>query len=289
MTVELSPGVRRVVVAVDVERYSRHLNTVQFGMQDRLRTVLRAALSRARVARRRVEFQESGDGQLLVLPPGVDEAQVVPGFLRGLLTALDTDRQICGETPNLRIRVALGQGVVHRGAMGYVGRVVVAVSRLVDADVVRAELRAVADADACLIVSDDLYRDVVMQGYGGFPGDGFRSVHLHTEEKDFTATAWMRAMSVAALGPDAAVVAAAAAAGSLPLSAGTIAVNRVVEEYLSEDDDPAPDGAAPDDPLPDDLLADDPLPDDPDDPLPDDPDDPDDPVDADHDDGDPWV
>ncbi|MGH3992582.1 MAG: hypothetical protein ACRDSN_08965, partial [Pseudonocardiaceae bacterium] len=66
------PAVRRLCLVIDVEGYSAHDNLVQLTMQDRLDAVLRAGLAGAGVARRRTERQDRGDGQLIVLPAGVD-------------------------------------------------------------------------------------------------------------------------------------------------------------------------------------------------------------------------
>lgn len=255
------PAVRRLCAVVDVEGYSRHLNPVQIGIQQRLDAVLRSGLHAAGVLRRRTEHQDRGDGRLLVLPAGVDEARVVPGLLRGVLNALAADRARAADRaePALRLRLALNQGVVHLAATGYVGRAIVDVCRLVDSAEVRAELSAVPDADLALIAADDLYRDVLAHGYGGFPHDGFRLVRIRGP-KGFQATARLRALSAAALGPDtAAVTAAAAAAAVLPLAALTPLMGAARAAQLAADDD-ASDWAEPvDDDLDDTDLTDDPI------------------------------
>ena len=152
-----------------------------------------------------------GDSQLLSCRRGSTRPAQVPGLLRALLVALEADRLTRDDGPPLRLRIAMGQGIVHRAATGFVGVAVVDVCRLVDAEPVRAELRDVVDADMCLVVTEDLYRDTIVQGYGGFPSDGFRQVSVIDDAKGFVAAAWMRALNAAALGPDPMVVGAVAA------------------------------------------------------------------------------
>ncbi len=231
------PAVRRLCLVVDIEGYSRHPGIVQFELQRRLWDVLRAAAGGAGIVRRRTHRQDRGDGQLIFLPPGVDEARALPGFIRGMLRALEDDRLGRGDAPALRLRLATGQGVVQPAATGFVGKVVVDVCRLADAGEVRAELVAVPDADLCLVVTDDLYRDVVVQGYGGLPGDGFRTVHVRDAAKGFDAVAWMRALTAAALADIDPV--AATALATLPfVVAGSVLTQRTLGSLWS--DDPGP-------------------------------------------------
>jgi hypothetical protein len=228
----IGPGVRRLVAVIDAEAYSLRSHPEQFGLQHRLDAVVRAGLAAAGVRRRRVEVQDRGDGQLLVLPAGIDEARALPGLLRGLLGALGEDASRWDSQPRLRMRAALSQGVVHLGATGYVGRAVVEACRMVDSDEVRDELRAVANADLCLVVGDDLYRDVVAQGYGGVPGDGFRRIVVPSKGTDLQA--WVRALSDAALGPDPAAVGAVTAAGVLPLGTAAYFVHNAARETADD-------------------------------------------------------
>ncbi|WP_298798342.1 hypothetical protein [uncultured Pseudonocardia sp.] len=235
------PAVRRLCLVVDVEGYSVHDNLAQLGVQDRLDAVLSAGLSGAGVSRWRTERQDRGDGQLIILPAGIDEARALPGLLHGLLVALDRDRQDHAE-PAVRLRMAVGQGVVHHAATGYVGRVVVEVCRLADAPAVRTELRTVPDADLCLVVTDDLYRDVIAHGYGGLPGDSFRVVEVRDPAKQFTATAWMRALNIAALPTLDAAAATAFAALPLAVAASTVTTRTLGELWADNepDTDPSP-------------------------------------------------
>jgi hypothetical protein len=245
----VSSAIRRLCLVVDVEGYSVHPNPVQHTLQSRLSDVLRAVLSSAGVPARRTDRQDRGDGQLLVLPAGVDEARVVPGLVRGLVERLDEDGTAAARqgAPPLRLRGALTQGVVQMAATGYVGRAVVAASRLVDAAEVRDELRRTPQAVLCLAVADDLYQDVVVHGYGGLTAAGFRAVRVQVPAKRFDALAWVRALAAGSLPPDpAAAVVAAASLGLAPVAVAGIAAGRALGQPGSEEENqpPAPTGGA---------------------------------------------
>jgi hypothetical protein len=113
---------------------------------------------------------------------------LIVGLINALCIGLAELNEDIVETARLRVRVALHQGVIHRAAHGYVGPAVVEVCRLRDAEVVRTAL-AQAPAPLVVVVSDDLYRDVLGAGYHGLPASAFTQVDI--ESKKYRAAGWL--------------------------------------------------------------------------------------------------
>ncbi|MED7955117.1 hypothetical protein [Streptomyces sp. BE303] len=182
---------RRICLVVDIEAYSGRLYPVQGDIQDRLHRALDHAFVRARVERGRCEAQDRGDGQLLLLPPGTNEAVALPGLVLGLRDAVHTLNRSPGTTGRLRIRVALAQGGVQRAALGFTARSVETACRLLDCAQARAALKDTPEADLVLVVTDDLYTDVFEAGVGGLAAGEFTRTTVRIKDKRFEAHAWL--------------------------------------------------------------------------------------------------
>src|ERR1700683_3246237 len=96
------PAIRRLCLAVDIVGYSGRSRSEQIDVQTRLLWTMVQACGAAGINPARCDRQDSGDGQILVLPPGIDEAKVIPDLLGGLLTALHRVNNPIG--PGGRIR-----------------------------------------------------------------------------------------------------------------------------------------------------------------------------------------
>ncbi|MEU2561090.1 hypothetical protein ABZ626_17415 [Streptomyces longispororuber] len=202
---DLPPGLRRLCLAVDIEKYSARDNADMVRLQRVLLRTLRAACARARVGWHTCGRQAQGDGYLLVMAPGVDETRVVPALLGGLADGLASangalpPRAPRGPAPGpdgpprpLRMRASLHQGIVHEADSGWAGSAVVALFRVLDCGPLRQALESDASAVLAVAFSDSLYQDLVPHGYAGLSPEGFHRVDVRNPAKDFTATAWIR-------------------------------------------------------------------------------------------------
>lgn len=180
---------RRLCLATDIEDYSRHRNLEQLDAQRRLARIVTFACLRARVVR--VERQEQGDGQLVVLRAGIDETYVVPALILGLRQALYESNRDSGDFGRIRLRAALAQGPLTAGASGYVGKAVVTVSRLLDSAPLRSALTDNADIELALAVTDDLYADVLSENYPGLAASEFTRTDISVPAKSFSTSAWL--------------------------------------------------------------------------------------------------
>ncbi|WP_436531845.1 hypothetical protein [Actinoplanes sp. HUAS TT8] len=185
-----TPAIRRLCLVIDMEGYSRHKNMAQLDAQNRILTIVRSVCRRARIKLSHMVRQDKGDGVMLLLPVGVDEARVVAALVLGLRNALHEANRNPEQWGTLRLRAALTQGVVHTGDLGYVGQAVVEACRLVDVPELKDGLaRAKATSDLAFIVADDLFRDVVEQDYPGLPSSEFHPFNVAL--KEYTGTAWI--------------------------------------------------------------------------------------------------
>jgi len=162
------------LAAVDIEAFSGFDTLDQVILQSRLRDVLERAARQARLNRELWHVQVNGDGELAVLPGDIDGSQLVADYPRELARALTEANAEAGEGPRLRIRVALHHGAVVAGGHGPVGPAPIEVSRLLNLEALRRELRRRPNEDLVLIVSSALYRDVVESRLRGLdPADFF--------------------------------------------------------------------------------------------------------------------
>ncbi|QFR00992.1 hypothetical protein F9278_37830 [Streptomyces phaeolivaceus] len=190
---ELPPGVRRLCLAVDIEKYSARDNADMVRLQRVLLRTLRGACARAGVGWERCGRQAQGDGYLLVLEPGIDESRVVPALLDGLAAGLAAGNALAP----VRMRASLHQGIVHEADSGYAGSAVVALFRVLDSPPVRRTLADAPEVHLVAAFSDPLYQDlVVASGYAGLSAEGFRRAEVRIEAKNFSSVAWIRTVAV---------------------------------------------------------------------------------------------
>ncbi|GAA1285385.1 hypothetical protein Psi02_32100 [Planotetraspora silvatica] len=181
----------RLCVATDIEKYSRFTDVAALRAQERLVAVLTAARRRAGIDETSVDLQEQGDGQFAVLPPGIEEAKVIPDLVRALRMELHDVNADLNADAVLRLRVAMCRGNIRRGANGYVGTTAIAVHRMLDAPTVRAALQDEKAAMLVLAVSDSVFMDVIAQGSGDLDPADFQPVTAKLPEKGFEETAWI--------------------------------------------------------------------------------------------------
>ncbi|MBT2206916.1 MULTISPECIES: hypothetical protein [Actinomadura] len=169
------------LAAVDIEGFSRLHTLEQVRTQRALSVALDAAAHAAGLDRHRWTIQVTGDGELAVLPPGIDGPRLVadyPHELADALAAVNRTRHPASppSAPRLRVRLALHHGPVADGHLGPAGSGPIVISRLLDLDPLRAELSRQEDEDLALIVSPALYDDVVRSRFRGLDPEGFYPV-----------------------------------------------------------------------------------------------------------------
>jgi hypothetical protein len=187
----LPPAVRRLCLVVDVEHYSRYGNPQAVEVQKRLLWSMWHACKAAGVDPRRCEQQDRGDGQLILLPPAIDEAFAVPRLLLATRAALYRVNRRPEDVGRMRLRAAMAQSPVHKAATGYVGAAVMDACRLLDSQPLRRALAKNHETDVAAFVTDDIYRHVIAHGYGDLDPGAFKKVEVGVPEKEFSASAYL--------------------------------------------------------------------------------------------------
>lgn len=173
--------VYRMLLAVDVERYSTRNAMEQLHAQIDLRQALEETASRCGLDRELWHRQVRGDGELAVLPPDVDIPRVVGAFVHHLeRTLTDLNAARVGRRP-LRLRLAMHHGTLAPGPFGPIGDAPVVVSRLLDAGPLRRLLAERQDGDLGLVVSEALFKDVVSTGFCALTPADFEGIRVTTK------------------------------------------------------------------------------------------------------------
>jgi hypothetical protein len=185
-----TPAVR-LCFAADIERFSRFRVPEAALVQERFAQVMAQARGHAGIDVGQFGLQRSGDGQTAVFPPAVDESRVIPLLVKGLAHALGEANVDRADPDRIRLRIALHRGHISWGANGWIGNSPIAVQRLLDSPAARQALADHPSSDFVLIVSDVVYRDVIMQGHGNLSARAFQPVHVNIPAKNFTEPAWI--------------------------------------------------------------------------------------------------
>lgn len=171
----------RLVLAVDVEKYSSRDAREQLRAQTDLRRIISLAAQKAGLDQSQWYEQVSGDGELVVLPEDVDVSVVVGDFTSLLELILDDFNRQRTVGRRLRLRIALHHGTLTPGPFGPAGDAPIVVSRLLDAKSLRRVLADRQDRDVALIVSQTLYQDVVRTGFCSLDPEEFQPVRINAK------------------------------------------------------------------------------------------------------------
>jgi hypothetical protein len=177
----------RFLVAVDVEGFSQRHTAEQARAQDDLEHAMTLAAASAGLDRKHWYRQPRGDGELAVLPEGADGLSLVADYPRELGATIAAVNQAgkCG--PQLRIRMAIHHGAVAPGRFGPVGVAPIVISRLVDAEIVRQQLRQRRNLDIALIVSATVYNEVIQSQLHDLHPEIFRRTIIRAKGTTYVA------------------------------------------------------------------------------------------------------
>ncbi|MFG1764193.1 hypothetical protein ACGFIH_12760 [Micromonospora parva] len=136
--------------------------------------------------------QQAGDGELAVVPRDVSESRVIGRFVPELNRRLRNHNSSRLPAARIRLRVAVHQGLVHLdGANGFPGNAVVFVCRLCEAEPVKKALASFPDAGVALVVSTEIFRDVVTEYPEEMRPERFVRIEVTHPDKEFHEYAWL--------------------------------------------------------------------------------------------------
>jgi hypothetical protein len=177
----------RMGFVLDVAGYGARRAPAHNAVQQRLLLLVVDTLAECGMDLDRVDHQWTGDGINAVMPADMDPTVVLPLLIRSLAANLGADN--ARNSDRIRLRMAVGVGLVERSAAGFAGPMIVDTNRLVDSAPLRSALAAYPAADLAVAISDQVYATVIRPGYPGIPGSQFSRVNVVA--KEFTGIAWI--------------------------------------------------------------------------------------------------
>ncbi|TDD63314.1 hypothetical protein E1293_43310 [Actinomadura darangshiensis] len=132
--------------------------------------------------------EDRGDGVMVVLPPDVRTDLLLTTVVEGLRAEVRHHNEAASAPAQMRLRVAVNVGEAESDGRGIVSTALTHTFRLLDAAPLK-EAVAVAETGLALIVSRQVYEDVVRQGRGRVdPGDYYQ---VRVQVKETTDDAWV--------------------------------------------------------------------------------------------------
>ncbi|MBT0771493.1 hypothetical protein KIH74_21325 [Kineosporia sp. J2-2] len=186
-----APAIRRMNISADLERYTRWSREEQAKAQSGLKDVLRSAAAATGLPIESWYLQPAGDAELAVLPPGIDEGEVIREFPRALRRRLYEVNRGVSERVRLRMRVAMHVGITALGDMGFVGAAPIAVTRMRDSAPVREAMELNPDADFALVISEVLHEDHLGHLDHEYNMDTFRRIEIDIPSKGYRGNAFL--------------------------------------------------------------------------------------------------
>jgi hypothetical protein len=178
------------MVLVDVEHFGDPARTDnhQLSVRDGVYSALTSAFTASEIPWDDCDVADLGDGVMILVPPVVSKNRLVARLPERLVDALDRHNRDIEPPSRARLRLALHAGEVHRDEHGITGNALNFGFRLLNAPAAKKAL-ALAAGDLVVIVSEELYRNVVRHDPAALP-ETYRRIDFHSKET--SATAWIR-------------------------------------------------------------------------------------------------
>jgi hypothetical protein len=172
---------------LDVAGYGARSAPAQNAAQRRLPRLVVDTLAECGMDLDSVDHEWTGDGINAVMPADMDPTVVLPVLIRSLAANLGADN--ARNYDRVRLRMAIGVGLVEQSEAGFGGPMIVDTNRLVGSPPLRSALAAYPVADLAVAISDQVYATVIRPGYPGIPGSQFTRVNVVA--KEFKGPAWI--------------------------------------------------------------------------------------------------
>jgi Protein kinase domain len=177
----------RMGFVLDVAGYGARSAPLRNEVQRRLPPLVINTLAECGMDLEGVGHEWTGDGINAVMPADMDPTVVLPVLIRSLAANLGADN--ARTLDRIRLRMAVGVGLVEYSTAGFGGPMIVDINRLVDSAPLRAALVAYPSADLAVAITDPLHATVIRPGYPGIPESQFSRVDVVA--KEFSAPAWI--------------------------------------------------------------------------------------------------
>jgi len=177
----------RMGFVLDVAGYGARTAPLQVEVQRRLPLLVINTLAECGMDLDGLGHEWTGDGINAVMPADMDPTIVLPALIRSLAANLSADN--ARSVDRIRLRMAIGVGLVEHSAAGFGGPMVIDMNRLVDSAPLRSALATYPSADLAVAISDQVHATVIRPGYPGIPSAQFSRVNVVA--KEFSGPAWI--------------------------------------------------------------------------------------------------
>lgn len=176
-----------MLFAVDIAQFTRadRDDQVQLALREALYRLLIEAFDHAGIPWESCIHEDRGDGAIVIIPASASASAVVGTLIDQIRERLRTHNRLASRLAQLRLRLALHTGEVHRDRHGFAGEAVNHLFRILDAPALRERLLS-PGTEFALIVSDFLYRSAVD---GAVTSGAYSEVAVRA--KQFHAAAWI--------------------------------------------------------------------------------------------------
>jgi hypothetical protein len=179
----------RMLVAVDVTGFGRSErdNEAQVVVRRSLWELLEESFAASRIKRRRCRWEDRGDGVLIVVSPDVSADVLLDQVVHHLREGLRNHNLGAREAERIQLRMAIHSGHVLFDDHGVTGHALTRLFRILEAPQFK-EAFSVTGTELGLIVSDQIYKDLIMHRSGRID----RSMYQRTEVgvKETKTIAW---------------------------------------------------------------------------------------------------
>lgn len=173
-------------MAVDVEHHGEHGITERAAARRQLSALLADMCASPGFGELPMWQQSTGDGEVVLLPVGIDEPQTVTLVVNWLIRALH-QANTAWEGPRVRLRVAVHEGITTLISGVFDGPAVRKTCRLVGALPLGAALARRPAADLAVLFSDRIYPDL-----GEYlPTEGFTPVEVGDPAASSREVGWL--------------------------------------------------------------------------------------------------
>ncbi|WP_035306089.1 hypothetical protein [Actinokineospora inagensis] len=177
----------RSIVVFDIASSSRWDNPAQARARRALDVLVRRAFRAAGIPWWRLAVEGTGDGMIILLPPGISKVDILDPVVPNLVRVLRAYNAEVAAHLRIRLRMAVHAGEVLRTRYGWVSADVTKACRMVDGEPLYAEFERSPEADLVVVVSEQIHESVVRHGYRRIdPGD-YLPVHIVVKESDLEA------------------------------------------------------------------------------------------------------
>ena len=157
---DIPPGIRRVCVAVGVERRQEGGDSELESLRRQMSGMIAEACSSLGFERFLLHRQSDGNTEIIVLPAGIDEPRTVAELVNGLIGVLRRINMPLQDETQVRLRMAVHEGITVLAGDGFAGRAVAKACRLLGSVPLKAALVRSPGSDLAVMLSDSVFEDI---------------------------------------------------------------------------------------------------------------------------------